>query len=116
MKKRIAFVGLDTHKNSIEVALVDDGRNTEVRLYGSIGGDLASLDKMIRKLQTTGAELRFVYEAGPCGYEIYRHLQAQGFHCDVVAPPPWSPSAVGIASRPTGAMPAIWRDCTAPEN
>jgi transposase len=77
---------LDTHKNSIEVALADDGRNTEVRLYGSIGGDLASLDKMIRKLQTTGAELRFVYEAGPCGYEIYRHLQAQGFHCDVVAP------------------------------
>jgi transposase len=41
---------------------------------------------MIRKLQTTGVELRFVYEAGPCGYEIYRHLQAQGFHCDVVAP------------------------------
>jgi transposase len=41
---------------------------------------------MIRKLQTSGAELRFVYEAGPCGYEIYRHLQAQGFHCDVVAP------------------------------
>jgi hypothetical protein len=25
MKKRITFVGLDTHKNSIEVALADDG-------------------------------------------------------------------------------------------
>jgi len=44
------------------------------------------LDKMIRKLQTTGAELRFVYEAGPCGYEIYRHLRAKGLQCDVVAP------------------------------
>jgi transposase len=86
MKKRITFVGLDTHKNSIEVALADDGRNTEVRLYGSIGGDLASLDKMIRKLQATGTELRFVYEAGPCGYQIYRHLRAQGLQCDVVAP------------------------------
>lgn len=32
MKKRITFVGLDTHKNSIEVALADDGRNTEVRV------------------------------------------------------------------------------------
>jgi len=31
MKKRITFVGLDTHKNSIEAALADDGRNTEVR-------------------------------------------------------------------------------------
>ena len=25
MKKRITFVGLDTHKNSIEVALADEG-------------------------------------------------------------------------------------------
>jgi transposase len=86
MKKRITFVGLDTHKNSIEVALADEGRNTQVRLYGCIGGDLASLDKMIRKLQATGTELRFVYEAGPCGYQIYRHLRAQGLQCDVVAP------------------------------
>jgi transposase len=86
MKKRITFVGLDTHKNSIEVALADEGRNTEVRLYGCIGGDLAALDKMIRKLQATGTELRFVYEAGPCGYQIYRHLRAQGLQCDVVAP------------------------------
>jgi len=68
---------------------------------------------MIRKLQTTGVELRFVYEAGPCGYEIYRHLRANGFHCDVVAPS-MVPSAVGIASRPIGAMAAIWLVCTAP--
>ncbi len=27
-----------------------------------------------------------LYEAGPCGYEIYRHLTAQGFNCDVIAP------------------------------
>ena len=86
MKKRITFVGLDTHKNSIEVALADEGANSEVRLYGSIGGDLGSLDKMIHRLRTPKTELRFVYEAGPCGYEIYRHLRAQGLHCDVVAP------------------------------
>jgi transposase len=41
---------------------------------------------MIRKLQATETELRFVYEAGPCGYQIYRHLRAQGLQCDVVAP------------------------------
>jgi len=27
-----------------------------------------------------------VYEAGPCGYEIYRHLTGKGFSCKVVAP------------------------------
>ena len=30
------------------------------------------LDKLIKKLAKPDAELRFVYEAGPCGYVIYR--------------------------------------------
>jgi hypothetical protein len=60
MKKRFTFVGLDTHKNSIEAGLADGGRITEVRLYGTIGGDLASLDKMTHKLQASGVEPLFV--------------------------------------------------------
>lgn len=86
MKKNITFVGLDVHKISIAVGLADDGRNGDVRSYGTIGGDLESLNKVVRKLQSKGSELRFVYEAGPCGYEIYRFLTKQGFDCTVVAP------------------------------
>ncbi len=86
MKHSIIFVGLDVHKDSINIALADDGRNGEVRPYGTIGGDLYSLDKAIRKFRRSGDELRFVYEAGPCGYEIYRHLISHGLHCDVIAP------------------------------
>jgi transposase len=37
-------------------------------------------------LQSTGATLRFVYEAGPYGYEICHSLTNQGFDCIVVAP------------------------------
>ncbi|ABB33012.1 transposase IS116/IS110/IS902 family protein [Geobacter metallireducens RCH3] len=86
MEKSITYVGLDVHKNSIEIALADWGRDNEVRHYGSVGGDLHSLDKVVRKLVSQGRELHFVYEAGPCGYEIYRHLTRQGFDCIVVAP------------------------------
>jgi len=86
MKKSSIFVGLDVHKNSIEIAIAEAGRNGEVRSYGKIDGSLGALDKVIRKLVSKGYELHFVYEAGPCGYEIYRHLAAQGFDCMVVAP------------------------------
>lgn len=86
MKKNTIFVGLDVHKNSIDVALADDGRNGDVRFYGTIDGSLEALLKVVRKLQSTGAMLRFVYEAGPCGYQIYRSLTDKGLDCIVVAP------------------------------
>ncbi len=35
---------------------------------------------------STGAELHFVYEAGPCGFALYRHLTGNGFSCIVAAP------------------------------
>ena len=86
MEKNVLFVGLDVHKESIAVAIAAEGREGEVRRYGTIGGDLASLDKLVRKLQSLGKHLEFVYEAGPCGYVIYRHLTQKGISCKVAAP------------------------------
>ena len=86
MKKHTIFIGLDVHKDSIDVALADTGREGDVRFYGTIGGDLESLQRVVRKLHRKDSVLRFVYEAGPCGYDIYRSLTKQGFDCMVVAP------------------------------
>ena len=86
MKQYSTFVGMDVHKNSIEIAIAQQGRNGEVRSYGKIDGTLAALDKVVRKLVSKGNHLHFVYEAGPCGYQIYRHLTAKGYDCTVVAP------------------------------
>jgi transposase len=78
-----AFVGMDVHKDSVDLAIADE---KEARHYGRIGGDAASVDRAVRKLRSVHRRLVFVYEAGPCGFWIYRRLSAQGLACIVVSP------------------------------
>ena len=80
------FVGLDVHKDSIAVAYAQ-GQSADPPVYvGAIGTREADLTKLIRRLQSKTPTLRFAYEAGPCGYGLYRDLTGQGFDCQVVAP------------------------------
>jgi transposase len=80
------YVGLDVHKESIAVAYVAREHGAEVTSLGTIGTRQCDIDHLIRKLQSKAKHLVFVYEAGPCGYWLYRYLTQKGHVCWVVAP------------------------------
>jgi transposase len=82
----ILFIGLDVHKDSIAVAYVAYDHGAEVTYLGTIGTRQTDLDQLVRKLQSKAKQLVFVYEAGPCGYWLYRYLTKKGHACWVVAP------------------------------
>jgi transposase len=78
------YVGLDVHKEKIMIAIAEAGRRPPL-YYGEIANTEEAIAKAIRKV--VGQEdVAFCYEAGPCGYGIYRQITNMGYRCDVVAP------------------------------
>jgi transposase len=79
------FIGLDVHKDSIAVARVGSATTDPVIDVSTIGTQQYAIDRMVTKLAGHGP-LRFVYEAGPCGFWLQRYLTANGQDCVVAAP------------------------------
>src|SRR5471032_588819 len=55
-------------------------------MLGKTGTTGADIDRLCTRLQSKAPHVRVVYEAGPCGYGLYRQLVQKGFDCMVCAP------------------------------
>ena len=84
----IIFIGLDTHKIFTQLAVLKDDRGDKPESLGKINTNKSAFIKLARQLQSKypKATLHFIYEAGPCGYWIYRLLTSLGHCCYIVAP------------------------------
>lgn len=89
MKKFITHVGMDTDSRGFDIAIAEGSGsdNKGVRSLGRIPATMDAVDKLTKQLRKRGhTQLRFVYEAGPCGFGLYRHLKERGEECAVIAP------------------------------
>ena len=96
--KRVQFVGLDVHADTIAVAVAEPGGT--VRSVGVIPNRPESIRKLVKQLGSP-EHVRACYEASPTGYVIYWQLTALGVRCEVVAPssgppPPTSPPSLAM--------------------
>lgn len=84
MREYTTVVGLDVHKQTIVAAVLPPDAQ-RVRDTRSIENHPKTIERLVRSLEGQGP-LTFVYEAGPCGYEVQRQIAAMGHPCVVIAP------------------------------
>ncbi len=79
----VVHLGLDVHKNTISVGVLEPGG--EVPRVDKISSDPDAVGHLIARFDDV-SRLRACYEAGPTGYELARQLRGLGVRCEVIAP------------------------------
>jgi transposase len=83
--KIMYWIGIDDHADKWTIAEYrgDEARpSKEFELFP----DEKGYRRLLSYLKGLDGEVRIVYEAGPCGYELYRRLSKAGYTCQVAAP------------------------------
>jgi transposase len=79
------FVGIDLHQDSVTLAClpadVEEREGDTVQLPN----DPSRIKRYFQRVLKSGP-VKACYEAGACGYSLYRQLRAWGVDCDVIAP------------------------------
>jgi transposase len=79
------YIGLDVHKDTIAVAVAEDGPDRETRFWGTVPNTPEALRRLVARLAGGGVKL-VLYEAGSCGLGVQRQLVRLGTECLVIAP------------------------------
>ena len=80
------YVAFDNSKDRLAVAIPEGGIRGDVRFWGTIPNQPEAVRKLVAKLAAKHPAQSFCYEAGSCGYGLYRQVLALGYPCLVVAP------------------------------
>lgn len=83
--KIIHWIGIDDHADKWTIAHLEGHSEKFSHEFELVPGD-AGYRKLIGFAKGLKGEVRIAYEAGPCGYELYRRLTKAGLNCQVAAP------------------------------
>lgn len=81
----IHWIGIDDHADKWTIAQVEGHAQKPTKVFELEPGESA-YRALLRFLKGLQGEVRVVYEAGPCGYTMYRRLTKAGITIHVAAP------------------------------
>ena len=77
-------VGLDVSKNWLAAAVLPDGAQRPISIR-KVPNNPDQIARLVRHVDAD-RPVTFVYEAGPCGYELQRQIATMGHKCVIIAP------------------------------
>ena len=83
--KSMHWIGIDDHADKWTIAHLVNDESRPADEFELVPNEFG-YRKLIAFAKSLKGEVRIVYEAGPCGYELYRRLTKARLHCQVAAP------------------------------
>ncbi len=94
-KKYLMFVGLDVHKNSVQVAAVDE--IGKLLFNKKISSDFSAISKITSKIPKNA---KYVLESSSVWYGLYRHMTDK-LHLDVILSNPYNTKIIASSLKKT---------------
>lgn len=79
------WIGIDDHADKLTIALYVGTQKQPAKVW-EVAPTEAGLRQLLRWIKELDGPVHCVYEAGPCGYELYRLLVSKKIDCAVAAP------------------------------